>query len=52
MIKTKTGRKAKPVEDKIKQKKVYISDKEEKQILKVSKTKDLTAALRTFNSNS
>lgn len=49
MIKAKTGRKEKPEQDKIKQKKVYISDKEEKQILKVSKTKDLTAALRTLN---
>jgi hypothetical protein len=48
MIKTKVGRKEKPEQYKIKQKKVYISDKEEKQILKQSKTKDLTAALRTL----
>lgn len=46
-----TGRKEKPEQDKIKQKKVYISDKEEKQILKATKTKDLTAALRTTNNN-
>lgn len=38
----RTGRKPKAEEEKIKQKKVYISDKQEKQILKSTKKKTLT----------
>lgn len=46
--KAKGGRKPKPENEKVKTKQVYLTDKEEKVILKQSKTKDLTAALRTL----
>lgn len=44
MIK-KTGRKPKPAGEKVKQKKVYITDNQEKQILKQTKKKTLTEVI-------
>lgn len=47
MIK-KTGRKPKPEDEKVRQKKVYITDKQEKQILRKTKKKDLTEVVLQF----
>lgn len=45
MINKRTGRKPKPEDEKVKQKKVYITDKQEKQILKKTKKQSLTEVI-------
>lgn len=42
----RTGRKALQEDEKVKQKKVYLSDKEEKRILKKHKKQSLTEVLK------
>lgn len=48
MDNNRTGRKPKPEDEKVKQKKVYITDKEEKLILKATKKDSLTNAIKTL----
>lgn len=47
--KSKAGRKPLPANEKKKQKSVYISDDTEKQVLKKTKSKDLTEVITKVN---
>lgn len=49
MDKKKTGRKPKHPDDKVLQKKVYLTNREEKKILKGTKQPDLTSVLKNLN---